>query len=413
MGAQHSAGSPPDHWEPTRLPGLFPSIPLTSAGASVPARCPPGTWSEEGNQTPEGCQDCYGGRLCSGSHPSIWPAPGHPGISCTEGTVSATTMEGVSGRSCPPGPFSPLGMAEPTPCPPGSYTSSTRTTKCHICPSSRYCVPGLRPQLCPRGFYCPEGTGLNWQPCPPGTYSPVPGLGSLPGCRVCDGGRFCPRASATEAGGQCWEGFFCSRGSTRPNPEAGTEEGAGPCPQGHYCPRGSAVPQPCPPGTFGSCAKLSSEDSCSPCPPGHYCSSAGLASPSGLCSTGFFCLSGALVPNGSLGDQAGGPCPTGTLVAGLRGAGEVGNEQTPRLPPRQGPRAIRRLPAVPWALQELSLGWGRSEHQRVGLLVALTCGPAFLSGHFCPPGTAVPRPCPAGTHNGLAARGHCEPCPEG
>ena len=23
---------------------------------------------------------------------------------------------------------------------------------------------------CPEGYYCPEGTGLNWQPCPKGTY---------------------------------------------------------------------------------------------------------------------------------------------------------------------------------------------------------------------------------------------------
>ena len=81
------------------------------------------------------------------------------------------------------------------------------------------------------GFYCPEGTERDWQPCPVGTYGPVPGLGSLQACRACDGGRFCPGANATEAGGQCWEGFFCSRGSTRPNPEAGTE-GKGSFPTG-------------------------------------------------------------------------------------------------------------------------------------------------------------------------------------
>ncbi|XP_032352703.1 multiple epidermal growth factor-like domains protein 6 [Camelus ferus] len=313
-------------------------------GASVPARCPPGTWSEEGNRTPGGCQDCSGGQLCPGGHPPIWPAPYHPGISCSGGTVLVTPMEGLSGRSCSPGHFCPPGMADPPLCPPGSYASSIHTTKCHICPSGHYCVPGLRPQLCPRGFYCPEGTELNWQPCPAGTYGPVPGLSSLQGCRACDGGRFCPRANATEAGGECWEGFFCSRASTRPNPEAGTEEGAGPCPQGHYCPRGSAVPQPCPPGTFSPRLKLSSEAACSPCPPGYYCGSSGLTSPSGLCSTGFYCLSGALAPNSSLEDWTSGPCP---------------------------------------------------------------------AGHFCPPGTGTPRPCPAGTHNGLAAQGHCEPCPEG
>lgn len=29
---------------------------------------------------------------------------------------------------------------------------------------------------CPRGFYCPEGTGYDWQPCPKGTYSNAKGL---------------------------------------------------------------------------------------------------------------------------------------------------------------------------------------------------------------------------------------------
>ena len=24
---------------------------------------------------------------------------------------------------------------------------------------------------CPAGYYCPEGTGLDWSPCPKGTYS--------------------------------------------------------------------------------------------------------------------------------------------------------------------------------------------------------------------------------------------------
>ncbi|CAK7320737.1 hypothetical protein VULLAG_LOCUS22832 [Vulpes lagopus] len=347
--------------------------------------------------------------------------PATQGVSCTRGTVPTSPMEGLSGRPCPPGHFCALGMADPTECPPGSYASGTHTTKCSICPSGHYCVPGLRLQLCPRGFYCPEGTGLDWQPCPPGTYGPTLGLSRLPECQACDRGRFCPRANATEAGGQCWEGFFCSRGSTRPNPEAGTEgqtegkhlrkftfrvmefsptkpstrvtwcilflgwregqasnqtsegraqpryEEAGPCPQGHYCPRGSAVPQPCPPGTFSAHIKLSSEEEfarylesvraewsrylswvleadCSLCPAGHYCGSAGLTSPSGPCSSGFFCRHGALIPNSSLGDGTSGPCP---------------------------------------------------------------------AGHFCPPGTVTPRPCPAGTYNSLAAQGHCESCPEG
>lgn len=55
------------------------SVTLASAGAPAPARCPPGTWSEEGSPTPEGCRDCSVGRPCSGGHPPVWPAPSHPG----------------------------------------------------------------------------------------------------------------------------------------------------------------------------------------------------------------------------------------------------------------------------------------------------------------------------------------------
>ncbi|XP_053757201.1 zonadhesin-like isoform X9 [Panthera pardus] len=370
------------------------------AGAPVPTQCPPGTWSEEGNKTPEGCQDCSGGRLCSSGHLTIWPAPCHLGVSCTGGTAPATPMEGLSGRSCPPGHVCPLGMVDPTSCPPGSYTPGTHTTKCYICPSGHYCVPGLRPQLCPRGFYCPEGTGLNWQPCPPGTYGPVQGLSSLPECQACDRGRFCPSANATEAGGQCWEGFFCSRGSTRPNPEADTEEEAGPCPQGHYCPRGSAIPQPCPPGTFSTRIKLSSEAACSPCPPGHYCGSAGLTSPSGPCSTGFFCRHGAIVPNGSLEDGTSGPCPAGHFCP---------------------PGTVTPRPCPAGTYNSLA-SQGHCESCPEGFFcpanTSSVVGNKCPAGHYCPASTSFASqfPCPRGTYKpqrGGAQQSDCTPCEPG
>ncbi|XP_078306274.1 uncharacterized protein LOC132680612 isoform X4 [Panthera onca] len=369
-------------------------------GAPVPTQCPPGTWSEEGNKTPEGCQDCSGGRLCSSGHLTIWPAPCHLGVSCTGGTAPATPMEGLSGRSCPPGHVCPLGIVDPTSCPPGSYTPGTHTTKCYICPSGHYCVPGLRPQLCPRGFYCPEGTGLNWQPCPPGTYGPVQGLSSLPECQACDRGRFCPSANATEAGGQCWEGFFCSRGSTRPNPEADTEEEAGPCPQGHYCPRGSAIPQPCPPGTFSTRIKLSSEAACSPCPPGHYCGSAGLTSPSGPCSTGFFCRHGAIVPNGSLEDGTSGPCPAGHFCP---------------------PGTVTPRPCPAGTYNSLA-SQGHCESCPEGFFcpanTSSVVGNKCPAGHYCPASTSFASqfPCPRGTYKpqrGGAQQSDCTPCEPG
>lgn len=43
--------------------------------------------------------------------------------------------------------------------------------------SRYYCIPvafgETKPGYysCPAGFFCPNGTGLDWQPCPAGTYS--------------------------------------------------------------------------------------------------------------------------------------------------------------------------------------------------------------------------------------------------
>uniref|UniRef100_A0A286XEQ6 Uncharacterized protein n=1 Tax=Cavia porcellus TaxID=10141 RepID=A0A286XEQ6_CAVPO len=369
-------------------------------GAAVPAPCPPGTWSGEGTKAPEGCQQCFEGQLCPGRHSSAWPAPCHSGITCTGGTLLATPLEHLFGRTCPPGHFCLWGTADPTPCPSGSYISSTHTEECLICPQGHYCVPGMRPQLCPRGFYCPKGTGMDWQPCPPGTYGPEPGLSTLQGCHICGGGMFCPETNATEAAGQCWEGFFCTRGSTRPNPEPSTEEEAGPCPRGHYCPRGSAVPQPCPPGTFNPWIKLGSEASCSPCLPGHYCGSSGLIHPSGPCSEGFFCLRGAITPNRSLEDRTGGPCPAGHFCP--LGA----------ISPKPCPAGTHTTRVAQGGCEPCPQGFFCPAN------TSSTVGNECPAGHFCPASTAFASqfPCPRGTYNpqrGAIQQSDCMPCEPG
>ncbi|NXX30207.1 AB24G protein, partial [Nicator chloris] len=65
---------------------------------------------------------------------------------------------------------------------------------------------------------------------------------------------------------------------------------SGPCPRGHYCPEGTPFPVPCPAGTFNNATgECGSQDSCVPCSPGAFCASAGLSSPTGPCSQGFYC----------------------------------------------------------------------------------------------------------------------------
>ncbi|PIO23497.1 hypothetical protein AB205_0177400, partial [Aquarana catesbeiana] len=200
------------------------------------------------------------------------------------------------------------------------------------------------PHLCPRGFFCPQETGLDWMACPPGTYSPELGLKNAAGCRLCDGGKYCSFHNATSTSGECAAGYYCTSGSQLPNPELGLPGSAGPCPSGHYCTPGSIVPTPCPVGTFSSRTKLHSESECSPCSPGHFCDAPGLVTPAGLCYEGFYCVLSSASPQPLYVGPAGGPCP---------------------------------------------------------------------SGHFCPPASVFPHPCPAGTYSPIERQVVCNPCMEG
>ncbi|KAI4538854.1 hypothetical protein MG293_011121, partial [Ovis ammon polii] len=138
----------------------------------------------------------------------------------------------------------------------------------------------------------------------------------------------------------------------------------GPCPPGYFCPMGTGVPLPCPKGTFSDRAS-------------------GLTAPSGPCSPGYFCLAGVTSPN-----------PTGTKYA----------TQFPC------PRGYYNPDPLTQSLDScLPCPPGHYCGQENLTQVSGPCE----AGHFCPLGTAAPRPCPAGTYNGQAAQDHCEPCPEG
>ena len=62
-----------------------------------------------------------------------------------------------------------------------------------------YCVPELSVEgnsasaknICPIGYFCPNGTGHNWQPCPAGTYGNSQGLKKAEDCTPCTGGQYC------------------------------------------------------------------------------------------------------------------------------------------------------------------------------------------------------------------------------
>ena len=172
------------------------------------------------------------------------------------------------------------------------------------CAAGYYCLPELVTvgdvssviTLCPEGFYCPNGTGYDWQSCPAGTYSDVRGLAAALECTPCDAGYYCSGTSVTSSRerlscllatvliytctvnsdsqqqvfllgvnntsptGLCWAGYYCVSGIDRPNPlylndsQCPTDTVhpriGHTCPTGAYCEVGSDYFDGCAPGYY-------------------------------------------------------------------------------------------------------------------------------------------------------------------
>ncbi|KAH9892002.1 hypothetical protein C8Q73DRAFT_100038 [Cubamyces lactineus] len=124
---------------------------------------------------------------------------------------------------CAPGFSSSTGQEPCTPCPPGTYQPNPGQTSCRsaqagwyatgpaatsqsICLQGTYSTGGAAAcTICPAGSYC-NGQGQT-QPvlCPPGHYSPTPGLGQQ--CYECPRGTFVSTQGAT-ACCLCCSGFY-------------------------------------------------------------------------------------------------------------------------------------------------------------------------------------------------------------
>lgn len=153
------------------------------------------------------------GFYCSTPGQANYSAPCKKGSYCPAGSSVPDPVE------CPIGFHCPTGSALPKPCSAGTFTNSTGRGSCDPCPDGFYCFPlelarnesiGFR--ICPRGFYCPEGTGLDWQSCPAGTYSDDLGLHKEKQCKDCDGGKFCDGKNLTSPTDFCAPGYFCTIG---------------------------------------------------------------------------------------------------------------------------------------------------------------------------------------------------------
>ncbi|TYZ61830.1 hypothetical protein PybrP1_007587 [[Pythium] brassicae (nom. inval.)] len=192
------------------------------------------------------------------------PVPCPTGTYCHPGTAGndlsmknfTTPQPCFESMYCPEGSASPLGFGE--------------------------CAVGFYCPLCPKGFYCLEGTAtsdgfrndtrLRPYPCKPGTYC----LKGVVADEV--------RTGDYRYAQNCTEGFYCELGSSSP-------KGSGLCPPGFTCPSGTAAPIPTEAGKFadlegtvaaadcapGYYAPTIESTTCIPCPPGTSCENDGTA----------------------------------------------------------------------------------------------------------------------------------------
>ncbi len=135
------------------------------------------------------------------------------GVVCTSGASSD-----AGNYKCPSGSYCPAGTSKPIPCPPGKYCQSTGLPAPQgNCAEKYYCLKGaktptpidnIQGNICPRGFYCPEGTASP-KACPIGTYNPLEGSIDLSACLVCPQGYLCNKRGLSNFNGVCPAGYYC------------------------------------------------------------------------------------------------------------------------------------------------------------------------------------------------------------
>lgn len=401
----------PGHWCPTG----------TGTDAQL---CPRGTYSSKtGLMSSDECTSCDAGRYC--------PVPGASSLAeaqsnlCTAGYFCAAGVDvatpeanfaGVGGP-CPAGYYCEQGTAVPTPCPPGTFSNSTRLVaadaciKClpgHYCAEENllapsglcdlgyFCIRGsntARPvsisnvgDICPAGFTCSIGSSSP-SPCFAGTYNKVQGQSD---CTTCPAGFFCPEAT---------ENFEFN-----------------PCPEGHFCPPGTQFGEQfaCPPGTFNDVLGAESEQDCFPCLPGMYCGFSGLSAPTGPCDAGWFCQRGSSSNRPMVNSSNPTLCPF-VGVGGICPLGSYCPAASIQPIPCEPGRFCSSL-GLNSSTGDCAAGFlcysGASTPTPTDGITGEVCPPGF----FCPSASSQPTPCPIGTFSnqvGAINSDSCELCPVG
>ena len=140
---------------------------------------------------------------------------------CQNGSYCPAGSKIPAPITCPKGYHCPTGSPYPQPCINGYYTNSTGASSCLVCPDGFSCLPlnftnsnasDVGYHDCPRGFYCPAGTGSDMKKCPSGTYSNETRLYVVNQCKDCDPGMYCDGNLLVKTNGPCGAGYYCKIG---------------------------------------------------------------------------------------------------------------------------------------------------------------------------------------------------------
>jgi len=291
---------PPGSGSPSRVPtGSF------STGSADPATrtgsepCPAGTFCADGVRAL-----CPPGRYGAGPSrtSALCDGPCRQGHFCPQGSTSPNQhVCGGPGKLCPAGSGRPVDVPSPPASGPASgdganavyVTGSLTEADAALGTPSLHDVPSLPSVVgdessltaavrsaaapCPRGFYCPPGSGVR-VPCPAGRFGSARGAASAEHCAPCAAGHFCPAGSAVATQAECGaDDVFCPAGSAAPaRSRRGyrtvgggrtTRSAEAPCPRGHRCP-GDGTASLCPAGTY---AAEPGQAACQPCAAGFWC----------------------------------------------------------------------------------------------------------------------------------------------
>ena len=442
-------------------------------GTSTPIPCPVGSYSPNvGGRNVSDCLPCLPGYYCSGSGQSNVTGMCSAGYYCTSNSNTPTPIDGITGNVCPNSSYCPVGSSQPLTCPNATYMNHTGAESCYICPEGHYCVGTDEAIPCPQGYYCGTGTGLDWQPCPKGTYGSQEGLSSIEQCSNCTGGHYCNSTALTSPSGLCSAGYYCISGVTTATPTSesvGNQELGGECPVAHYCPTGTVHPircsagtynpltgQPicfvcpegfyclansttytntpcnhgyycpngtkyseefaCPAGSFNNRTMAKSLGDCISCPPGMYCEGNGLSVPSGECEQGYYCYSGSNTPT---------PLHTNITMDILNSVNstncsctgnteEIGGRCWPgTFCPAASGCPLSCLPGMFCDDYELVTPTGPCNEGYYCSGDASSAAPEDSicpQGHYCPEGSSIPTGCPSGTFSSTIGNPNISHC---